>query len=409
MESLKELYKIGFGPSSSHTMGPAIAANIFKNKHPEIHDFKVDLYGSLALTGKGHLTDAIIYQMFQGKNVEVKFNYLESFDYHPNGMKFSAVKNGEVIDEWLVFSVGGGSIRELNEERKSKVDVYPHKNFADILKYCEENELTLVEYILKFEPDIYDYLNKVYDVMVKSINDGLTTKTVLPGRLRLERKAQDFHDRYLLDNRLRSLVFSYTLAVAEQNASGNEIVTAPTCGSSGVVPGVVIAYHKHKGISKQKALDALAIAGLIGNVVKENASISGAEVGCQGEIGVACSMAAGALAYLQGGNNQFIEYSAEIALEHHLGMTCDPVDGLVQIPCIERNAVAAMRAINAVSLANFLTHTRKISFDMVIDTMYETGIDLNHTYKETSKGGLARKYRVGKILGIFRRSKNRNK
>ena len=391
MESLKELYKIGFGPSSSHTMGPAIAAKIFKEKHPNINDFKVDLYGSLALTGKGHLTDAIIYQMFQGKNIEVKFNYLESFDYHPNGMKFSAVKNGEVIDEWLVFSVGGGSIRELNEERKSKVEVYPHKNFEDILEYCEKNKLTLVGYILQYEKDIFDYLNKVYDVMVKSINDGLTNKTVLPGRLRLERKAQDFHDRYLVDNRLRSLVFSYTLAVAEQNASGNEIVTAPTCGSSGVVPGVLIAYQKHNNISKQKVLEALAIAGLIGNVVKENASISGAEVGCQGEIGVACSMAAAALTYLQGGNNQYIEYSAEIALEHHLGMTCDPVDGLVQIPCIERNAMSALFALNASDYALLTNGKHYVSLDKVIHVMNETGLDLHTKYKETSVGGLATK------------------
>ena len=391
MESLKELYKIGFGPSSSHTMGPAIAAKIFKDKHSNIHDFKVDLYGSLALTGKGHLTDAIIYQVFQGKNIEVKFNYLESFDYHPNGMKFSAVKNGEVIDEWLVFSVGGGSIRELNEERKSKVDVYPHKNFDDILNYCDMSNLSLVDYILKFEPDIFDYLKNVYDVMLNSINEGLTTKTVLPGRLCLERKAQDFHDRYLNDNRLRSLVFSYTLAVAEQNASGNEIVTAPTCGSSGVVPGVIIAYQKHNNISKQKVLEALAIAGLIGNVVKENASISGAEVGCQGEIGVACSMAAAALTYLQGGNNQYIEYSAEIALEHHLGMTCDPVDGLVQIPCIERNAMSALFALNASDYALLTNGKHYVSLDKVIHVMNETGLDLHTKYKETSVGGLATK------------------
>ena len=391
MESLKELYKIGFGPSSSHTMGPAIAAKIFKEKHPEINDFKVELYGSLALTGKGHLTDTIIYQMLKDKNVEITFDYLKSYNYHPNGMKFSAVKDGKIIDEWLVFSVGGGSIRELDEERKSKVEVYPHKNFEEILKHCDEYNLTLVDYVLKYEPNILEYLSRVYDIMEKSIEDGLKADSVLPGRLKLERKAKDFYKKYQEDHRLRSLVFSYTLAVAEQNASGNEIVTSPTCGSSGVVPGVIIGYQKHNNISKEKVLEALAVAGLVGNVVKENASISGAEVGCQGEIGVACSMAAAALTYLQGGDNQYIEYSAEIALEHHLGMTCDPVDGLVQIPCIERNAMSALFALNASDYSLMTNGKHYVHLDKVISVMNETGLDLHSKYKETSVGGLATK------------------
>ena len=391
MESLKELYKIGFGPSSSHTMGPAIAAKIFKDKHPDINDFKVELYGSLALTGKGHLTDTIIYQVLSDKNVEITFDYLKSYNYHPNGMKFLAIKDDKIIDEWLVFSVGGGSIRELNEQRKSKVEVYPHKNFEEILNYCQENNKSLVDYVLTYEPDILEYLDKVYDIMEKSIEEGLNNTGVLPGRLKLERKAKDFFDNYQNDKKLKSLVFAYTLAVAEQNASGNEIVTSPTCGSSGVVPGVLIAYQKYNNIEKKKVLEALAVAGLIGNVVKENASISGAEVGCQGEIGVACSMAASALTYLQGGNNQFIEYSAEIALEHHLGMTCDPVDGLVQIPCIERNAMSALFALNASDYSLMTNGKHYVHLDKVISVMNETGLDLHSKYKETSVGGLATK------------------
>lgn len=389
MESLKELYKIGFGPSSSHTMGPAIAARRFKHKNPDATFFKVELYGSLALTGKGHLTDEIIRQVLGKDKVEIKFNYDQVYTYHANGMKFKAYDDGKKIDEWLCFSVGGGSLKELDEPRKHKENLYKENNFEEVLNVCKEKNINLYEYVKSYEPDIDDYLNLVYDTMEKSINEGLTNKEVLPGRLKLQRKASDFYQQFVETYHLKSLIFAYTLAVAEQNASGGEIVTAPTCGSSGVVPGAVFAYQKITKLSKQKVIEALAVAGVIGNVVKANASISGAEVGCQGEIGVACAMAAAALTYLQGGSNEYVEYSAEIALEHHLGMTCDPVDGLVQIPCIERNAMSALFALNASDYALMTDGKHYVNLDNVIHVMNETGLDLHTKYKETSVGGLA--------------------
>lgn len=390
MESIKKLYKIGFGPSSSHTMGPAIAANIFKNKNKNATSFKVELYGSLALTGKGHLTDYILKNEL-GDNTKIYFNYEQSYNYHPNAMKFFAYENENAIDEWLVFSVGGGEIKELNEPRNT-IDkkVYPHTNFEDVLKYINERNITLVEYIYKFDDELKGYLEEVYQIMEHSIQTGLEKNDVLPGRLKLTRKAKSFYQKYLKDERLLSLIYAYSLSVSEQNASGDKIVTAPTCGSSGVVPGVLFAMKDFENIEKSKIINAMAISGLVGNFVKTNASISGAEVGCQGEIGVACSMASAAVCYLLGGSDKQIEYAAEMGLEHNLGMTCDPVDGMVQIPCIERNAVAAISAYNIANYVIMTDGNHYISFDNVVDVMKETGLDLHTKYKETSIGGLAK-------------------
>ncbi len=390
MESVKNLYKIGFGPSSSHTMGPANAAKIFKNRNPEANRFVVELFGSLALTGKGHLTDHILRKELDDDTI-VRFNYEQAYNYHPNAMKFYAYLNDCLVDEWLVFSVGGGELRELNEPRKVTNEiVFPHFTFKQILAYTEENQITLLDYLKKYDRDLFTYLNLVYDKMEQSINSGLNATDDLPGRLKLKRKAKSFYQKYLSDLTLTSIVYAYTLAVSEQNASGSEIVTAPTCGSSGVVPGALFALKDFNHLSKEEVVNALAIAGLVGTLVKNNASISGAEVGCQGEIGVACSMASAAICYLLGGDNHQIEYAAEMGLEHHLGMTCDPVDGMVQIPCIERNAVAAISAYNIASYVIMTDGNHYISFDDVVAVMKETGLDLHSKYKETSVGGLAK-------------------
>lgn len=392
MESIKELYKIGFGPSSSHTMGPAIASEQFLKKNLDATSFEVELYGSLALTGKGHLTDKIIYSVLGKERTKVLFNYDIIYEYHPNAMKLSAFKNGELIDSCLTFSVGGGELRELNEPRNLyKEKVYEENSYSEILKYCKENNLKVIDYIKLKDQNLMPYLEKVYVAMEKSLEKGLNSSGNLPGRLAIPRKANLFYQKYLETKSLNSLIFAYALAVSEQNASGEIIVTAPTCGSSGVVPAVLFALQKYYGYSKEQLIDGLAIAGLIGNVVKTNASISGAEVGCQGEIGVACSMAAAASCYLKGGSDEYIEYAAEIGLEHHLGMTCDPVDGMVQIPCIERNAMSAIFSVTASDYALMTDGKHYVNLDNVIDVMNETGRDLHSKYRETSVGGLALK------------------
>lgn len=389
MDSIRKLYKIGYGPSSSHTMGPHLAAKRFLTQNPTADHFKVDLYGSLALTGRGHLTDYIIKKTL-GNDTEIIFDINTTYDYHPNGMKFYAYKDNKLINEWLVFSVGGGSLRELNEKRRvGKENIYPHSYMNEILTYCKENNLKLNDYVTKYDNQ-YQYLEKVLDTMISTIDKGLYEKGILPGRMKVERKANDFLLAYNKDNSFSNLLYASALATAEENASGNIVVTSPTCGSSGILPSVLYSFMKTHNISREELIEALKIAGLIGNLVKYNASISGAEVGCQGEVGTACAMASGAASYLFGATNEQIEYAAEIALEHHLGLTCDPVDGLVQIPCIERNALAASMAIDS---ANYAIHTdgiHKISFDYVVEVMKETGKDLSTKYKETSTGGLAK-------------------
>ncbi|MBO4982940.1 MAG: L-serine ammonia-lyase [Clostridia bacterium] len=397
MQSLKQLYKIGRGPSSSHTMGPEKACLRIKQEFSQADLFKITLYGSLALTGKGHGTDRIIKETFAPIKCEIIFDKKSPCDIHPNTMDIGAYKNNELIGKRRVYSVGGGSILFENEESETPNDVYSLNSFTEISQYCLKHNIRIWEYVRECEgEEIFEHLFKVWDVMKSSINQGLTTSGILPGGLNTQRRAQILYNQRHIDESAQTqenrLVCSYAFAVSEQNASGGTIVTAPTCGACGVVPSVLKYYQEKKGFSDEQIVRALATGGIIGNLIKTNASISGAECGCQAEIGSACCMAAGALAELFEMGLGQIEYAAEVAMEHHLGLTCDPIGGLVQIPCIERNAVAAMRAINALSLANFLTDSRKISFDLVVKVMYETGKNLLSDYRETSSGGLAKHY-----------------
>ncbi len=395
MESLTELYKIGRGPSSSHTIGPEKACMIFKSNNTNADQFKVILYGSLAKTGKGHGTDVIIKKTFMPFKCSVEFDFFNTNIPHPNTMKLVAYKLGKKIDSVRVFSVGGGSIEFENYNRLKPHKIYKLSNFCEIASYCKLNCIRLWEYVVENENnDFFDYMEAVWDQMKKSILNGLSDEGVLPGGLKVVKKAKSLYSSESVDETEQTkenrIVCSYAFAVSEQNASGETIVTAPTCGAAGIVPAVLYYHQQNNKFSDEKIIKALMTAGLIGNIIKTNASISGAECGCQAEVGSACAMAAAGLAELFELDIDKIEYSAEIAIEHHLGLTCDPIAGLVQIPCIERNAVAAMRAINAVNLASFLYNTRKISFDRVVQIMKQTGIDMHTAYKETSEGGLAK-------------------
>lgn len=400
MKSIKELYRIGTGPSSSHTMGPRKAAEMFLTRHPEAASFKVTLYGSLAATGKGHMTDvAIIDTLEPTAPVDLIWQPKIFLPFHPNGMNFIALDaDGNELENWTVYSVGGGALAEDNKQASiESPEVYGMNSMTEILDWCEHTGKSYWEYVKKCEdPDIWDYLREVWNTMKESVQRGLEQEGVLPGPLNLRRKASTYYIRatgYKASLQSRGLVFAYALAVSEENASGGKIVTAPTCGSCGVMPAVLYHLAKSRDFSEMRILRALATAGLIGNIVKQNASISGAEVGCQGEVGVACAMASAAANQLFGGSPAQIEYAAEMGLEHHLGMTCDPVCGLVQIPCIERNAYAAARALDANLYSSFTDGIHRVSFDKVIQVMKQTGHDLPSLYKETSEGGLAKDYK----------------
>ena len=399
MKSLKELYKIGRGPSSSHTMGPQKAATQFAARNPEAASFEVTLYGSLAATGKGHLTDVAIQDALSPTApAEIIWQPDVVLPFHPNGMKFvSRDKSGAATDEWTVYSVGGGSLSEGDGLCEEGPDVYELNNITDIVIWCKKRGLSYWEYVEQREgPEIWDYLLTVWAAMKASVEAGLDTEGALPGPLGLSRKAATYHIKasgYKANLQSRGLVFSYALAVSEQNACGGTVVTAPTCGSCGVMPAVLYHLYKNHEFSEKRILYALATGGIFGNVVKQNASISGAEVGCQGEVGVACAMASAATCWLFGGTPTQVEYAAEMGLEHHLGMTCDPVCGLVQIPCIERNAFAAARALDANIYAAFSDGNHLVSFDEVVQVMKQTGHDLPSLYKETSTGGLAREFK----------------
>ncbi len=377
-------------------MGPENAVKIFSSRYPNADEFAVTLYGSLALTGKGHGTDEVILKTL-AKPCKITFDEITPCEVHPNTMDIYAYKDGKQIGFNRVYSVGGGAIKIEGDSEIESKDVYPHSSFKEIYDYCSSKKIRICDYVKECEGDgIYDYLLTIWETMKQSIDDGLTVNGVLPGCIGTERRAQSLYNQRHIDEsaqtRENRLVCSYAFAVAEQNASGGIIVTAPTCGSCGVVPSVLKYMQETRGFSDFEIVKALATAGVIGNLIKTNASISGAECGCQAEIGSACSMASAGLAELFDMGLQQIEYASEVAMEHHLGLTCDPIAGLVQIPCIERNAVAAMRAINALSLANFMTGSRKISFDVVVKTMYDTGRDLLNKYRETSEGGLAKNY-----------------
>lgn len=408
MESLTQLYKIGMGPSSSHTMGPRKAAEQFATAHPQAVSFKVTLYGSLAATGKGHLTDFALKVGFEPRPVTIVWEPTVFLPKHPNALRLQALdKAGHVTDEQIVYSVGGGKISTEQMLTQRVPSLYPHKSMAEILTYTARNKMLLWEYVEECEgSEIWSYLATVWHAMQDTINRGLDKRGVLPGSLNLERKARRYlHSaehapQYL---RRKNNLYAYALACAEENASGGQVVTAPTCGSCGVVPAVCRLIKEIYEFEDSTILHALATAGLFGNLAKTNASISGAEVGCQGEIGVACAMASAAACQLEGGDNRRIAYAAEMGLEHHLGLTCDPVDGLVQIPCIERNALAAARALDCATYALISDGEHRISYDDVLAAMMQTGIDMKTEYRETAKGGLARFFK--KNLLRFKRKK----
>ena len=398
MQSLRYLYRIGNGPSSSHTMGPIAAARRFLAAHPEAELYRVLLYGSLAKTGRGHMTDRAVMSVLGSEKCEIVFDAHTAVDRHPNAMDIIALSAGRELARERFYSIGGGEVLAEGEEAAEGCEVYPHNSFSEIAAYCREHEMRLSDYVFLHEgEEIRDYLGEVWRVMQEAIKRGITTDGVLHGGLGTQRKAQYLYRARHIDEseetKTNRLICAYAYAVSEENAAGGLIVTAPTCGSCGVLPAVLKYLQVKRGYADEAILRGLAVAGIIGNLIKTNASISGAECGCQAEIGTACAMAAAAAGELFELNEDQIEYAAEMSIEHHLGLTCDPIGGLVQIPCIERNAIAAMRALNAVNLADFLADTRKITFDMIVETMYETGKDLKVIYRETAEGGLAKKYR----------------
>ena len=398
MKSIRDIYKIGKGPSSSHTMGPERAAKLFRSQHPDAESFQVILYGSLSKTGVGHGTDTVLLEVLSPTPTEIVFSKEELPGAHPNTMDFIALKDGKQIATLRVESIGGGDIRIPGEKSVSSEEVYVEHSFAEIKDFCKWRYIEkLSDYVeLNEGPEIWDFLMNVWQTMKNAIDEGLAAEGILPGGLNVRRRAKELYTTTLAvrEPALEEFkqIASYAYAVAEQNASNGTIVTAPTCGACGVLPAVLKYAQVTKGYTDEQICRGLAAAGIIGNLTKSNASISGAECGCQAEIGTACSMAAAALAELYMQKLEQVEYAAEVAMEHHLGLTCDPICGLVQIPCIERNAVAALRAMNACNMSYFLTGSRNISYDMVCRAMKETGVNLDHRFRETSEGGLAKLY-----------------
>lgn len=398
MESIRQIFRIGHGPSSSHTMGPMRAAQMFLDKNPEAVRFEVTLYGSLAATGKGHMTDKAILDVLSPKApTNIIWEPKVFLPFHPNGILFEAWDaDGKKLDSWTIYSIGGGTLANETYNEQTATQVYDMNHIRDIQAWCEQTGYSYWEYVEQCEgKEIWDYLAEVWEVMQDAVRRGLEAEGILPGGLGIRRKASDYMIRargYGSSIKSRGLVYAYALAVSEENACGGKIVTAPTCGSCGVIPAVLYHLKETREFRDSRILRALATAGLFGNVVRTNASISGAEAGCQAEVGVACSMAAAAASQLFGGTAAQIEYAAEMGLEHHLGLTCDPVCGLVQIPCIERNAFAAARALDANTFSNFSDGRHRVSFDQVVEVMKQTGNDLPSLYKETSEGGLAKGY-----------------
>ena len=399
MKSIREIYKIGKGPSSSHTMGPERAALLFRNHYPNATSFTVTLYGSLNKTGVGHGTDRVLLDTLGEHRTHIIFSKEEWASMHPNTMDFAAFEGENQVGTLRVESIGGGDIRIAGDGPKAESEeVYIEHSFAEIADFCKWRYIdTLSEYVeLNEGPEIWDFLMNVWQTMKNAIDEGLSKEGILPGGLNVSRKAKFLYQQVPEQNvpALNEFqqIAAYAYAVSEQNADNGTVVTAPTCGACGVLPAVLKYAQVTKGFTDEQICRGLATAGIIGNLTKTNASISGAECGCQAEVGTACSMAAAALAELYGQNLDQVEYAAEVAMEHHLGLTCDPICGLVQIPCIERNAVAANRAMNACNLSYFLTGSRRISYDMVCRAMNETGVNMNHRFRETSEGGLAKLY-----------------
>ena len=402
MKTLKELFKIGKGPSSSHTMGPQKAAKIFLENNRGASSFEVTLYGSLAATGKGHMTEIAIIEVLEPvAPIRIIWKPDVFLPFHPNGMKFRSFTNDEKpINEWTVYSIGGGALSEGkgDDDMFNSPEVYDMNSMTEIMKWCERTGRNYWEYVqLCEDSSLWDYLEVVWIKMKEAVERGLKREGRLPGPLNLPRKAPTYYVKasgYKQSLQTRGLVYAYALAVSEENASGGTIVTAPTCGACGVLPAVLYHISKSHEFTDKQILHALATAGLVGNIVKKNASISGADVGCQGEVGVACAMASAASCQLFGGSPSQIEYAAEMGLEHHLGMTCDPICGLVQIPCIERNAFAATRALDSNLYAAFSDGSHRVSFDRVVEVMKRTGHDIPSLYKETSEGGLAKGFNM---------------
>ena len=399
MKSIRDIYKVGKGPSSSHTMGPAKAASDFRLETPEADAYRVTLYGSLSKTGKGHGTDRAVIETLAPVPTEVIFSEETPEDIqHPNTMDLVALRDGQELARQRVRSIGGGDILVEGRPAPGKSEeTYLENSFAEIKQFCEFRYISLIDYVeLNEGKDIWDYLLGIWEVMQRAIQEGLAATGELPGGLHIDRKAKSIYDHILVNKHPEvvecQMVCAFAYAVSEQNADNGTIVTAPTCGSCGVLPAVLYYIKDKRHLSDLDIAHALGVAGIFGELAKRNASVSGAECGCQAEIGVACAMAAAALGQVFGYSIKKIEYAAEVALEHHLGLTCDPICGMVQIPCIERNAVAAMRALNSANLAYFLANTRRISYDMVVKTMYETGVNMNRGYRETSEAGLARLY-----------------
>ncbi len=395
MLSIKNIYRIGPGPSSSHTIGPKRAVEYILTHHSNIDFIKMTFYGSLAYTGKGHLSDLIADRTFGKLPHQIIFDY-ETKTRHPNTMIFELYKNRKLVKKVTILSVGGGLIR-VNNKKEKLIDRYKEENFTSIKKYCKEHNLGLIDYIYQNEDsDIYQFGSFIVDKMISVIESGLNKEGILPGKLKVQRKAKEIYNHVCEkesdDIKEKRLVSAYAFATSEENASGQEIVTAPTCGSSGIIPSLV-KYQLDKNVDKKKVVEGVLVAGLIGAIIQHNASISGAECGCQAEIGSASAMGAAMLAYIDNQDIDGIERASEISLEHSLGLTCDPVEGYVQIPCIERNALGAIRSITSCSLSKFMEDvSSKINLDIAIKTMYQTGKDLNRRYKETSKGGLAKNY-----------------
>ena len=403
MQTIREIFKIGYGPSSSHTIGPVHAADIYMERHPDVHNFRVTLFGSLSLTGKGHHTDNALIKAFLPNDLSIVWNDNEELPLHPNGMRFEALDpNGETIDSWDVYSIGGGDLRD-DTGILNNANVYSFSTMSQILKWCEQEGKTLWEYVEDNEgKEIWGFLHDVWLTMKETIQRGIDNEGVLPGPIKLARRASSHHTKALNQHgtiKNIGLMFAFALAVSEENASGGRIVTAPTCGSSGVLPAALFYLSRDEHLNESKILRGLATAGLIANLVKTNASISGAEVGCQGEIGTACAMAAAAITQILGGSPNQIEYAAEMAMEHNLGLTCDPVLGFVQIPCIERNAIATTKAYSCAVYALSSDGGHKISFDKAVSTMAETGRDIQVAYRETGIGGLAKNWEAFKAKG----------
>jgi L-serine dehydratase len=406
MESIKSIFRVGYGPSSSHTIAPSRAATIYIDQIKRSNIVKsgckvvVELQGSLAATGKGHHTDDAIIKTFEqllpGVELIVEWNSDFTPNYHPNGMMLKVVDGETIVDSWQIYSVGGGAIEEDSSNRRlpDHISIYPKRRMSDILQWCRDGGRNLWEYVEECEgKEIWSFLREIWMEMKATIEKGLKTEGVLTGPLHVQRKAASYYTKAQMsvaDIKNKGIIFSYALAVSEENASCGRIVTAPTCGASGVLPAILYFGHTVQHQNEERILRALAIAGLVGNIVKTNGSISGAEVGCQGEIGTACAMGSAAMAYLLGGSASQIEYAAEMGIEHHLGLTCDPVLGYVQIPCIERNAFAADTARESAVYACFSDGAHKVSFDNVVKTMVETGKDMQSKYRETGLGGLAR-------------------